>query len=144
MHFFLKIHFTSAWFLHVISILYHFLGKINTLTTGLLLYSYANPWHMLELPRALFCSGTSALSTCRMMFCCLHWWVHLKPISSSTDDGDVNDREQITKALWGGHYFLNTQELFLLYHYLGLRFIKGNRTILFCSHPLPLDTKTWD
>lgn len=70
--------------------------------------------------------------------------VHLKPISSSTAGGDVDDIEQITKALWGGHYFLNTQELFLLYHYLGLRFIKGNRTILFYSQPFPLDTETWD
>lgn len=75
---------------------------------------------------------------------CLLWRVHLKPISSSTDDGDVSDIEQITKALWGGHYFLNTQELFLLYHYLGLRFIKNNSTILFCSHPFPLDIETWD
>lgn len=75
---------------------------------------------------------------------CLLWRVHLKPISSSTDDDDVSDIEQITKALWGGHYFLNTQELFLLYHYLGLRFIKNNSTILFCSHPFPLDTETWD
>lgn len=67
--FFLKIHFTSAWFLHVVSVLYYFFGKINTLTSGLLLYSYACPWHMLELQRALCCSGTTALSTCRMMFC---------------------------------------------------------------------------
>lgn len=67
--FFLKIHFTSTWFLHVISVLYHFFGKINTLTSGLLLYSYTCSWHMLELQRALCCSGITALSTCRMMFC---------------------------------------------------------------------------
>lgn len=66
---FLKIHFTSAWFLHVIAVLYYFFGKINTLTSGLLLYSYVCPWHMLELQRALWCSGTTAFSTCRMMFC---------------------------------------------------------------------------
>lgn len=67
--FFLKIHFPSAWFLHVICVLYHFFGKMNTLTSGLLLYSYACPWHILELQRALCCSGISALPTCRMMFC---------------------------------------------------------------------------
>lgn len=67
--FFLKIHFKSAWFLHVVSVLYHFFDKINTLISGLLLYSYACPWHVLELQRALWCFGTTALPTCRMIFC---------------------------------------------------------------------------
>lgn len=73
----------------------------------------------------------------------LLWQVHLKPVSSSADD-DGDDIEQITKVVQGGNYFLNTQELFLLYHHLGVRFIKGNRTILFSSQPFPSDTETQD
>lgn len=144
----LKIHFTSAWFLHFICAPYYFYGKVTTLTNGLLLYSYAHPWHMLELQvretkdpsAALGDYDTSQLQNDVLL---LLWQVHLKPVSSSTAaDGD--DIEQITKVVQGGNYFLNIQELFLLYHYLGVRFIKGNRTLLFSSQPFPSDTETQD
>lgn len=80
----LKLHFTSAWFLHVISALYQFFGKINTLTSGLLLYSYACPWHMLELqpcaalglqpfPLIEWCS-VSPLAGASETYFFKHWW----------------------------------------------------------------------
>lgn len=139
----LKIHFTSAWFFHFISVLFYFYGKLNTLTNGLLLYSHVHPWHTLEIQvreteqpsAALRHYDTSHLQNDVLP---LLWQVHLKPISSGTDD-DGDDIEQTTKALQGGNYFLSAQELFLLYRYVGLRFIKGNGTILFSSQPFPSD-----
>lgn len=104
MHFFVTenpFHFIMILAFYICSTFHYYLhGKRITLTNGLLFYSQASPWHMLKLEareREKCSKGLGYLSLQHYNLNLL-LQVHLKPISSSTDD-DGNDTEQITKAL---------------------------------------------
>lgn len=83
--FFLKIHFTSAWFLHVVAVLYYFFGKlilwpvacyyIHTHVHGIC-WSYKEPCAALGLqhfPLVEWCS-VSPLAGASETYFLKHWW----------------------------------------------------------------------
>lgn len=74
-----KIHFTSSRILHFISAPHYLHRKLITLTNGLLFYSQASPWRMLELEARetgvlcriripLTCNTTICISSCKCIW----------------------------------------------------------------------------